>query len=224
MRRKVDDTILIKLRPLDAGLGRIWAEYRVGVRCFNTRRNLLELIRGFRERWQRLPKERNIGDCATAAATASSAMTSEFCCSRGSSRSKTGSANPIKGFFASAAAALLRSTLRLESDGSTVRAWARISQSTSLSAWPAGSLVTRTCGGKLVSAPLRTRLQRAFGPIMLSMGPNTSRYSSKLSFVSNGSRLSALSDARSRDTFSDTRSPVSADSFQSATLRVIAQT
>ena len=41
-------------------------------------------------------------------------------------------------------------------------AWVRISQSTSLSALPVGSRVTRSCGGRLVSAPLSTRLKRGF--------------------------------------------------------------
>jgi hypothetical protein len=47
-----------------------------------------------------------------------------------------------------------------------------MSQSTSLSAFPAESLATRTCGGRLVSAPLKTKLRRCFERIKSSTGPS----------------------------------------------------
>jgi hypothetical protein len=49
-----------------------------------------------------------------------------------------------------------RKTFRLATEGKTVMACERMSQSISVSFLPSGLFVMRSCGGRLVSAPLVT--------------------------------------------------------------------
>ena len=67
-----------------------------------------------------------------------------------------------------------RSTLRLATDGRTVMAWERMSQSRSLSALPLGSLLTRSAGGRLVKAPLVMMERRCLDAILSAKAPNVS--------------------------------------------------
>ena len=85
-----------------------------------------------------------------------------------------GSAKAIIGLRAEEVCDRPRKTLRLATEGKIVIAWERISQSMSLSALPPGSLVTRSCGGKLVNAPFATMERRSLDAIFFADTPNVS--------------------------------------------------
>src|SRR6516225_10424284 len=84
----------------------------------------------------------------------------------------TGSAKAIMGLRTEEACDLPRSTFRLATEGKIVTVWERISQSMSLSFLPVGSFVTRSCGGRLVSAPLVTMERRCLDAILAAKAPN----------------------------------------------------
>ena len=68
----------------------------------------------------------------------------------------------------------LRRILRLATEGKTVMACDRMSQSISLRLLPLGSLVTRSCGGRLVNAPLVTMESRCLDAILSAKAPKVS--------------------------------------------------
>src|SRR6516162_333271 len=77
----------------------------------------------------------------------------------------TGSAKAIIGLRAEDACDPVRRILRLATDGRTVTACERMSQSISLRLLPVGSLVMRSCGGRLVNAPFVTMESRFLAAI-----------------------------------------------------------
>src|ERR1700730_9072726 len=77
-----------------------------------------------------------------------------------------GSAKAIIGLCAEEACEPLRRILRLATEGKSVMACERMSQSSSLSFLPIGSFVMRSCGGRLVNAPLVTMERRFLDPIL----------------------------------------------------------
>ena len=80
---------------------------------------------------------------------------------------KTGSAKAIIGLRAEEACDPVRKILRLATEGKTVTACERMSQSISLSILPVGSFAMRSCGGTLVNAPLVT-IERRFSAASFS--------------------------------------------------------
>jgi hypothetical protein len=75
------------------------------------------------------------------------------------------------GLRAAEAGEALRSTFRLATEGRMVTAWERTSQACSRSVLPRGLAVTRSCGGRLVNAPLATMESRVFDAICAANGP-----------------------------------------------------
>ncbi len=84
----------------------------------------------------------------------------------------TGSAKAIIGLRAAEVCEEPRNIFRLATEGRTVTAWLRTSQSTSLSCLPLGSLITSSGGGRLVKAPLLMTESRVLAAIWSANAPN----------------------------------------------------
>src|SRR5262249_10879947 len=84
----------------------------------------------------------------------------------------TGSAKAIIGLRAAEGCEEPRNIFRLATEGRTVPAWLRASQSSSLSGLPLGSSVTKSWGGRLVNAPLVMTESRFLDAIFSANAPN----------------------------------------------------
>src|ERR1700730_9810316 len=85
---------------------------------------------------------------------------------------KTGSAKAMIGLRAEENCDPVRRILRLATDGKTVIACERMSQSISFRLLPLGSFARRSCGGRLVNAPLVTMESRFLEAILSAKAPN----------------------------------------------------
>jgi hypothetical protein len=97
-------------------------------------------------------------------------MATCFCARPRAAFENTGSANAIIGLRAEEACDPPRRTFRLATEGKTVIACERTSQSNSLSFFPPGSFVTKSWGGRLVSAPF-VMIESRF--LLASLSANT---------------------------------------------------
>src|SRR5947209_15969338 len=94
------------------------------------------------------------------------------CASARAAFENTGSAKAIIGLRADDACEPARRIFRLATEGKIVTACERISQSISLRLLPLGSFLMRSCGGRLVNAPLVTMERRFLDAILSAKAPN----------------------------------------------------
>ncbi len=129
---------LIELCLLDAGLGSVGAEKDIGRVGVHAGGDFPQFVGGFGQWRQSRAQFRDVGDGAADAARDSNVRRQDGCSSAAVAdqiQHRIGEAD--QRLAASAIVDLPRSTFRLSTEGSTVTACVRMSQSTSLSALPA---------------------------------------------------------------------------------------
>ena len=175
MCREINDAILVERCSLNCCDGRRIAKLNVLRACVQRLCDRAQLVGGFRKRWERFGERLGVSGRASIERGPASVERSRFrgrmrCSGRKLDRQTQSWALPQRQQpFAP------RRTLRLATEGKIVIAYLRTSQSAEPRSFPSGSLVTSTCGGRLVSAPSRTNDRRAFLEMISSTGPSSCR-------------------------------------------------